>query len=72
MQATLNLFTTAIETTDGQIIATARQTTVGWYWFSNVGRAGRKNDFPTKEIALRAAAKALGITIAEVIPEGDE
>ena len=71
MKATLNLFTKSLET-DGHTIATARKTPRGWYWFSNVGRVGKKNDFPSKEAALRAAAKTMGIEINEVIPEGDE
>jgi hypothetical protein len=71
MNVTLNLFTTALET-DGRTVATARKTPKGWYWFSNVGRNGRKMDFPTKEVALRAAAKTLGLDINEVILDGDE
>jgi hypothetical protein len=70
MKATLNLFTTALEV-DGHAVASARRTHKGWYWFSNLGRAGRKIDFPTKEAALRAASKSLGVDIVEIIQEAD-
>jgi hypothetical protein len=70
MKATLNLFTSSIEI-DGITIATARKTPNGWYWFSNIGRVGKKNDFPSKEAALHATAKTMGIKINEVIQEND-
>lgn len=49
----------------GVAIVTARETPKGWYWFSNVGRVGKKNNFKTPELALRAAAKTMGLKIEE-------
>lgn len=66
MPVTLDLFTTSLEL-DDHTIATARETPRGWYWFSNVGRVGRKLDFPNAEAALRAAARSMGLTITDVV-----
>jgi hypothetical protein len=68
MLTTLNLFTTSVEV-DGHTVVSARKTIKGWFWYTNVGREGRKFDFPDKEAALRAGAKSLHLQIAEVIQD---
>ena len=71
MKATLDLLNSAIEL-DGRTCVCAAKTPREWRWFSNVGRVGTRMDFQTKEKALRAAAKTMGITITEVIPDSQE
>lgn len=64
--AVLDLFTTALEV-DGEMVATAQQTRLGWMWLTNTGRASSKVDYESKEKALRAAAKNLGLEVTETI-----
>lgn len=64
--AVLDLFTTALEV-DGEMVATAQQTRQGWMWLTNTGRSSNKADYESKEKALRAAAKSLGLEITETV-----
>lgn len=68
MKAVLNLRASALMVAD-QACVFARETPRGWYWYSNIGRVGRKTDFRNAELALRAAAKTLGIGVLAVIRE---
>ena len=69
--ATLDLFSSCLEI-QGRTVVAAQKTYKGWRWYSNVGRFGRKLDYPTKEAALRSAAKTMGIEIGEVIEDDSE
>lgn len=64
--AVLDLFTTALEV-NGKMVATAQQTRLGWMWLTNTGRSSNKIDYGSKDAALRAAAKSLGLEVTETI-----